>query len=266
LLNIGQTTELAIVETAMRGPGQIAYLVELAAPTHAVITNIGWAHIELLGSRDNIAQAKAEVIRPGITVFLNKGDDYYDYLCRVATERKAVIISYASEKIININRAAITAVAKHFDMTDEQISQGLKQYQASPHRQKILTSGDITIIDDTYNANPDAMHFALQILRETPAKRRIAVLGDMLELGDWAEALHKQVDIGGIDIVYTYGDLAKNIPHQEHFTDKTKLTAKLKETLRAGDAMLIKGSRSMQMEAIVEDMEKQAKSQKTNAL
>ena len=254
LLKIDQTTELAIAEMAMRGTGQIAYLTDLAAPTHAIITNIGWTHIELLGSRDNIAQAKAEVIRPGMTVFLNERDDYYNPFCQLAAERQASVISYTSEKIVDINRAAVTAIAKHFGLTDEQIAQGLKQFQSSPHRQKILTSGDITIIDDTYNANPDALRFALQVLRETTAKRRIAVLGDMLELGDWAETLHKQTDTGGIDIVYTYGELAKNIPHQEHFTDKTKLITKLKKFLKAGDIVLVKGSRSLQMETVVEEL------------
>ena len=254
LLKIDETTELAVVEMAMRGAGQIAYLAKLAAPTHAIITNIGWTHIELLGSRDNIAQAKAEVIRPGMTIFLNEQDDYFKFLRRTAHERSAQVISFHSPKIQDINQAAVTAIAKYFGLTAGQIAQGLQQYQSSPHRQKILTRGEITVIDDTYNANPDALHFALQVLRETPAQRRIAVLGDMLELGAWAETLHKQVATGGIDLVYTYGALAQNIPHQEHFTDKAELTAKLKATLRAGDAVLVKGSRAMQMETIVREI------------
>lgn len=254
LLKVNEKTELAIVEMAMRGIGQIEYLAKIARPTHAIITNIGWTHIELLGSQDNIAQAKAEVIRPEMTVFLNEQDDYYEYLCRIAAERHAQAISYRSEKILDINQAAVTAAAKHFGLTDAQIAVGLKSYQPSPHRQKIVQAGGITLIDDTYNANPDAMCFALQVLRETPAVRCVAVLGDMLELGDWAETLHKQINVSGIDIVYTYGQLAKNIPHQEHFTDKAELIAKLKTTLCTGDVVLFKGSRSMKMEEIMQDI------------
>ncbi|GBR77060.1 UDP-N-acetylmuramoyl-tripeptide--D-alanyl-D-alanine ligase, partial [Candidatus Termititenax persephonae] len=227
-----------------------------ARPTHAIITNIGWTHIELLGDRDNIAAAKAEIIQPGLTIFLNERDDYYAYLAGRAAEQKAKVLTYSGAGLLDSNRAAVTAAARHFGLTDSQIATGLAQYQPSPHRQRISARGGITIIDDTYNANPDAMNFALQALRETPATRRIAVLGDMLELGGWAEKLHRQIDVSGLDIVYTYRQLSENIPHQEHFTDKAALVKKLKELLRPGDAVLIKGSRSLQMETIVQELEK----------
>ena len=256
LLKITDTTELAIVEMAMRGPGQIDYLAGIAAPTQAVITNIGWAHIELLGtpgaaSRDNIAAAKAEIIRPGMTVFLNEQDDYHAYLCRIAAQQQASVVSYTSARLTDINKAAAAAVAGHFGLTPAQIAAGLASYQSSPHRQKILVRDGITIIDDTYNANPDAVHFALQILRETPARRRIAVLGDMLELGDRAETLHRQVDVTGIDLVYTLGGLAKYIPARENFREQAPLIARLKTLLRPGDALLIKGSRALGLEDVV---------------
>jgi UDP-N-acetylmuramoyl-tripeptide--D-alanyl-D-alanine ligase len=254
LLKITKETGLAVVEMAMRGAGQIEYLATLTKPTHAVITNIGWTHIELLGSRDHIAQAKAEVIQPNMTIFLYENDDYYAYLSKLAGERHARVIGYKSTKIVDINKAAAIAVAKHFGLTDEQIAAGLAQYQSSPQRQKVIEHNGVTIIDDTYNANPDAMDFALQVLRETPAVRRLAVLGDMLELGSWAEKLHQQIDVASLDIVYTYGKLSKNIPHQEHFTDKNALVKKLKEILRQGDIILIKGSRSMQMETIIQEL------------
>ncbi|GBR74411.1 hypothetical protein NO1_1589 [Candidatus Termititenax aidoneus] len=254
LLKITQQTELAVVEMAMRGAGQIDYLTKIAKPTHAIITNIGWTHIELLGGRDNIAQAKAEVIQPNMTIFLNENDDYYAYLSKAANERNARVIGYKSAKILDINKAAATAAAKHFGLTDGQIAAGLVRYQPSPQRQKIIEHNGVIIIDDTYNANPDATNFALQVLRETPAARRIAVLGDMLELGGWAEKLHRQIDTSSLDIVYTYGKLSENIPHREHFTDKAVLVKKLKELLRPGDAVLIKGSRGLQMETIIQEL------------
>jgi UDP-N-acetylmuramoyl-tripeptide--D-alanyl-D-alanine ligase len=254
LLKITEQTELTVVEMAMRGAGQIEYLARLAKPTHAVITNIGWTHIELLGSRDNIAQAKAEVIQPNMTIFLNENDDYYAYLSKIAGERNAQVIGYKSAKILDINKAVVISVAKHFGLTDEQIAAGLAQYQPSPQRQKIIEHHGVTIIDGTYNANPDAVNFALHVLRETPAARHIAVLGDMLELGSWAEKLHRQIDVTGLDLVYTYGKLSANIPQQEHFTDKAALVKKLKELLRQGDAVLVKGSRGLQMETIIQEL------------
>ncbi|MDR1452396.1 MAG: UDP-N-acetylmuramoyl-tripeptide--D-alanyl-D-alanine ligase [Candidatus Margulisbacteria bacterium] len=254
LLKIEEHTELAVVEMAMRGAGQIEYLSRIARPTHAVITNIGWTHIELLGSRNSIAQAKAEIIQPDMTIFLNENDDYFTYLRQIAGARNARVIGYKSAKILDINKAAVTAVAKHFGLTDEQIAAGLARGQSSPHRQKIIKHNGLTLIDDTYNANPDAVNFALQALRETPAARRIAVLGDMLELGGWAETLHKQINTAGLDMVYTCGQLSANIPQQEHFTDKGALVKKLKETLRPGDVVLCKGSRGLQMETIVQEL------------
>ncbi|MDR2431853.1 MAG: UDP-N-acetylmuramoyl-tripeptide--D-alanyl-D-alanine ligase [Candidatus Margulisbacteria bacterium] len=254
LLKIDEKTELAIVEMAMRGRGQIDYLAGLAKPTHAVITNIGRTHIELLGSADNIARAKAEVIRAGMTIFLNEKDAYYQYLADTAAARNAKVAPYSSARILDINEAAARTVAGYFGLSEAEIAAGLKPCQPSPHRQKISERGGVIIIDDTYNANPDAVDFALQALRETPAKRRIAVLGDMLELGAWAEKLHKQVDVSGIDLVYTLGRLAARIPCHKNFTDKTQLAQELQNILRPGDAVLVKGSRSLGMETIVQEL------------
>lgn len=257
LLKIEPQHELAIIEMAMRGLGQIEYLAQLTEPTHAVITNIGFTHIELLKTREAIATAKSEVINKNVTVFLNRRDDYFDFLKDTADSKHATVIPYTYERTTEANQAAVVAIAKHFGLTDEQISKGLSGYQSSSHRLRTIGSqkyAGVTIIDDTYNSNPDGLTFALNIARETPAKRRIAVLGDMKELGEFNKILHEQVRTDGFDLVFGYGELASYFKHSKNFKTEQKeaLIKELSTVLQPGDLLLIKGSRSMQMEEIVE--------------
>ena len=256
LLKIEPQHELAIVEMGMRGLGQIEYLAKLTEPTHAVITNIGFTHIELLKTREAIATAKSEVIAKGATVFLNCRDEYYDFIKDTADSNHATVIPYTYAKTTEANQAAVTAIAKHFGLSDTQIAQGLASYTSSSHRLRLLKSQKYvgaTLIDDTYNSNPDGLSFALNIARETQATRRIAVLGDMKELGDFGKMLHESIHTQGFDFVFGYGDLAQHFRHAQHYATKykTDLIAALRTLIRPGDLIIIKGSRSMKMEEIV---------------
>ena len=256
LLKIEPQHEIAIIEMGMRGLGQIEYLAKLTEPTHAVITNIGFTHIELLKTREAIATAKSEVIAKGVTVFLNRRDDYFDFIKDTADSNHATVVPYAYDKTTEANQAAVTAIAKHFGLSDTQIAQGLKNYQSSSHRLRFLKSQKyvgVTIIDDTYNSNPDGLSFALNIARETQATRHIAILGDMKELGDFGQMLHESIHTQGFDFVFGYGDLAQHFRHAQHYaTNHTKdLIATVRAIIRPGDLLIIKGSRSMKMEEIV---------------
>lgn len=254
LLQIEAQHEIAIVEMAMRGLGQIEYLAKLAEPTHAIITNIGFSHLELLKTREAIATAKSEVINKGVTVFLNRRDEYYDFIKDTADNKQATVLPYTYEKTTEANQAAVHAIAKHFGLTDEQIATGLASYRSSSHRLHTLHSQKypgVTIIDDAYNSNPDGLNFALNIARETPAKRRLAVLGDMKELGEFSKMLHESIPTQDFDYVFGYGELAQYFPNAKYYTDKTMLIAELQTLLHVGDLIIIKGSRSMHMEDIV---------------
>lgn len=255
LLKIEPQHEIAIVEMAMRGSGQIEYLARLTEPTHAIITNIGFSHLELLKTREAIATAKSEVIDKGVTVFLNRRDDYFDFLKDTADSKHATVIPYTYQKTTEANQAAVTTIARHFGLTDAQISAGLATYKSSSHRLRTINSQKhpgVTIIDDTYNSNPDGLTFALNIARETPATRRIAVLGDMKELGDFSKMLHEQIRTDGFDHVFGYGELAQYFTKVTYHPDKEKLIAELSSFLKYGDLVIVKGSRSMKMEEIVE--------------
>jgi len=227
-----QKEEVMVLEMAMRGIGQVAELAKIASPDIAVITNVGEAHIELLGSRDNIARAKGEILqgskRGGIAI-LNRDDDYFKYLSSVA---KGPVLSFGSDGQADWNISELTPVELgHYSFL---LRTGQREYAVrcpwpgrhqvynaaaalvaasvlgvdvskavlslaacAPSEQRfniIMLEQGVTLIDDTYNAGPASMLAALNALAETKAPgRRIAVLGSMFELGARSRAAHQEV-------------------------------------------------------------------------
>lgn len=262
-------TEVLVVEMAMRGLGQIAQLCEIAQPQIGIITNIGTAHLELLGSQDNIAKAKAELIYAlpegqGIAI-LNGDDPFTPLIQQVAQtqQRDVTVMTYgledhndlqATQIIYNkdgcatfdirgipadypgdgqeipmpvqlhvpgshsvYNALAAAAAGVCLGLTSHQIAQALEQTQAAPMRQVSHDLEDGTLlIDDTYNANPDSMKAALEVLsRLDPNRLHVAVLGDMGELGPQEALLHQQVGAmvsqTQTDVLITIGQAARGI-------------------------------------------------------
>jgi UDP-N-acetylmuramoyl-tripeptide--D-alanyl-D-alanine ligase len=261
VLSASPSTEVLIVEMAMRGFGQIEELCQVARPRVGIVTNIGPVHLELLGSKENVARAKAELIcelpdRRGIAI-LNGDDPYTPFIREVArtAERdihvvifglgahndiRASHIDYDTEGRPSFDlmlpggiprRVALPLAGRHsvynalaaaaagvsLNMDADLIVSALEHAHPAPMRQvrHQLENGTL-LIDDTYNANPDSMRSALEVLaRLDPARLHIAVLGDMGELGDGEAALHEEVGavVGqtGVDVLVTVGPLASNI-------------------------------------------------------
>lgn len=232
LLQLNEAHNAAVLEMGMRGTGQIGYLANIAQPTVAVITNIGPQHIELLGSLQAIAGAKAEVLpflpMHGCAV-LPADSEHLDFLkqyaaCPVVTfgesetadyrvldigtdESGNVVftIQHSEQKIANlklplpgrhnaINAAAALAVAGVLRVPLEDAARVLEQVEVPGARMRVVQANGITIIDDCYNAGPNSMHAALETLRDFPGNgRRFAVLGAMRELGDWTSSEHRKI-------------------------------------------------------------------------
>ena len=123
--------DIAVVELAMRGLGQIETLAKIAEPTHAIITNVGYTHLELLHSRDSIALAKSEVIRKGIKVFLNKKDDYYDFLRERAEEKDALVVDFDYNHLLEANENAVRTITLEFGLDEKAIDKGLESLNLS---------------------------------------------------------------------------------------------------------------------------------------
>lgn len=286
LLAAPADTEAVVLEMAMRGPGQIAQLTEIARPDVGVIVNVGHAHLELLGSIEAIAAAKAELIaglEPGTCAIVPAGEPLLDaYLredVRTVTfgeggdvsllERRAdgtVEIAVGGERIVlrpsfrqahNLrNLLAAVAAARALGVVPD----GSLEVSFSAMRgQRAELPGGAVLIDDCYNANPMSMSAAIDDLAETATGRRVAILGDMLELGPDAPRLHRELGehagARGVELLIAVGplaaDTARAFAGDSHAVADARAAAELAPgLLRAGDTVLVKGSRGVGLERV----------------
>ncbi|HEX5224643.1 MAG TPA: UDP-N-acetylmuramoyl-tripeptide--D-alanyl-D-alanine ligase [Solirubrobacteraceae bacterium] len=298
VLSAPADTECLVLELAMRGPGQIAELTAIAEPDVGVIVNVGTAHLELLGTREAIAAAKAELIaglRPGAAAVVPAGEpllaphlredvrtitfgapepsatgDGADVwlLAREAGGRVRIAVDAGAGQVElrpsfsqthNLgNLLAAVAAAGTLGVRPG----GDLNVEFSPGRGQLLELADgVAVIDDCYNANPMSMRAAIDELARAPARRRVAVLGDMLELGRDAPALHREIGAhaaaAGVDVLIAVGGLATELGAgyggELHLAPDAAAAATLAAELVApGDTVLVKASRGVGLERVVE--------------
>ena len=300
LLNLAPEHQAAVIETGMNHFGEIRYLGEMVRPTVAVITNVGDAHIENLGgTRQGILQAKCEIfenLQPGGLAVLNGDDELLSGLalpfetvlcgrhercgvrvtnvaehgiegvtCTVTTKRDVYEVSIPSPGAYMIYPAAMAiAIGEHLGLTKAELLSGIAAYRPVGSRMHLVRcSNDRIIIDDCYNANPQAMAEALRILAQTEHPRRMAVLGDMGELGDLTEQAHQ--DMGtlartlGLNTVVAIGPKSKAIqeadPDALWFPTVTEALPAIRAAFTAGTAVLVKASHAMHFTDIVKELE-----------
>lgn len=300
LFRLEKTHEAAVIEMGMSGFEEISRMTKAVKPDVAIISNIGVSHIEKLGSREGILSAKLEILhgmKADAPLILNADDDmlitvrpgthpvtYYGVDNEKSMFKAFEITSKENEIDLTFgfkggsgrvslpfpgrhnvyNALAAVAAGSFFGIEPLEGFEALKNYVPAGMRQRINKKGGITFIEDCYNASPDSQAAALAVLGGMTAKRKIAVIGDMLELGDVSEAAHYGVGTkaaeNGIDAVFTYGErslqTAKgaadgNIPFVRSFDDKKKLSDELTSYLREGDAVLFKASRGMKLEDVI---------------
>ena len=303
LFRLEKCHEAAVIEMGMNHFGEISRLSKTVRPDIGVITNVGTAHIENLGSRNGILKAKSEILdgmKAGSPLVIN-GDS--DILNRIQADDYKLIrfgldggditaenidptslgsgftIKYReqsarafvpSQGIHNVyNGLCAIAVGLLLGMTLEECVRGLRNFSPEGMRQKITSVKGMTFIEDCYNANLDSMCAALETLKSLKIKRTVAVLGDMLELGDFSKEAHQRVGEKAFEtecaLVVTFGEAAENIAEAfiksggvaKAFRDKTELTNYLRENLKEGDTVLFKGSRGMKMEEIFTSLYKE---------
>ena len=280
--------EVMVLEMGMNHLGELSYLSKIAKPTLAVITNVGTAHIGNLGSRENILKAKLE-IRDGLTgklIINNDNDllhDYYlnnkDNIITVGINNDSDImakdISYDEntsykyeDTLINLkvggeafiyNSMLGIAVGKELGLTNDEIKKGIESFELTKNRLQIIDVNGYKIIDESYNANFDSMKEAVTNLGKSEG-RKIAVLGDMLELGNYSKDIHKSigkvVNDNNIDILVTVGNDSKYIDEEakcdkKHFDNNSDAINYLKEIVEEKDSILVKASNSLKFIEIV---------------
>jgi len=292
VLEAPEDTELLVLEMAMRGPGQIAELAAIAEPRVGVITNVGPVHVELLGSVEAVAAAKAEILvalpsdgtavvpvdagelephldaAPGLLRFGPGGDveaveqRVVDGVTEalIATPAGQARFHFPFSEAHNLTNAlaaigaGVALGAPLDEMADRAANIGFSRF-----RGERLELGDgIVLVNDCYNANPVSMRAALDHLASLGGSRRIAVLGEMAELGPDAPTFHREVGEHargeGVDMLIGVGESARGYDPDELVADPAEAAELLAAQLEPGDAILVKGSRSAGLEAVAETL------------
>ena len=295
LLRLTEYHGVSILEMGANQPGDIEKLCKIAYPTHGLITNIAPAHLEGFGDIKTVANTKGELFKSlsnGLS-FINAADNrvndletYGDTItfgltsnCDYPTDLHhnkdgSIILTIAAEEIktnsINLSFAknviACSTIARELGLSWEAIKDRILTSQPPKGRCEIKTNGQITVIDDTYNANVDSTIAAIDYLKAFSGNgKRIFIFGDMLELGDSSEDQHriigKKCQKEELSVVFTIGnetivtheEINNSILHK-HFEQKETLLSNLNEIISEGDKILVKGSRGMRMEKIVEQI------------
>ena len=288
--------QIAVLEMGISDFGEMARLTKIAKPDTCVITNIGTCHLENLGDRDGVLKAKTEIfqsMKPNGHIVLNGDDDklitvreyngvkrdvYADQVeskglkgvaCRIHLGEDAFDVLVPTPGIHMVyNALAAAAVGRIYGLTIEEIRRGIESLETIRGRFKMIETDKFLVVDDCYNANPMSMKASLDVLHDGEG-RRVAILGDMGELGEDEAALHEGVGIHaaacGIDACVCAGDLAVHIaeaarkanPDFPVYYEKTResLLEHLNDYVQKGDTILVKASHFMKFEEVVKALE-----------
>ena len=303
LLELTEEHKAAVVEIGMRGLRQIAALAKIVKPTVAIVTNVNETHMELLGSMENIAKAKGELvesIQAGGTVILNVDNHYVADMVKLVKPGVKIITNgiekpadLKAENVVtgeastdfdllykgklfhfdlpiigrhNVSNAlAAIAAGMNEGLLYKRSQRGLLSFATTKMRFEVIRRDKITIVNDAYNASPASMRAAIKTSAEIYDTRKIAVLGDMFELGDIAEKAHREIGEyvfeNGFEILITVGELGKFIAEgakaagmkNVFVTDSHEDAAKtLRGILQHDDVILFKASHGMHMEKVIE--------------
>jgi len=292
LLQIDESHNFAVIEMAMRGRGEIALLTEIANPNIGIITNVGTAHIGRLGSREAIAQAKCELLAKmndsGVAI-LNADNDLLMKTAKDIWHGETItyglnsgdlrgeLVANQTLKVDNrlypvplngqhnaLNYLAAIATAKVLGIDLSVLEKGVEVTLPKGRAKRHLLSNNIEILDETYNAGLESMIAALHLLKQTEGKRKIAVLGTMKELGDYAPQLHRQVGetvkalnldvlliLADEDVTKTMAEGAMGVD-TEIFSNHDDLFNHLKQIMEEGDRILLKASNSVGLSKVVD--------------
>ncbi|MCX7983794.1 MAG: UDP-N-acetylmuramoyl-tripeptide--D-alanyl-D-alanine ligase [Bacteroidetes bacterium] len=307
LFKLEQSHDIGVLEAGTNHNGELMYLCTIAEPTHGLITNIGREHLEFFGSLEGVARAEGELFEylreHNGTLIINADDSWieklaqgYTRVVRYGFQKRSVFVRGKRLRIQDngcatftvktrcgkefsvvipipgvhnaMNALAAVTIGLLFHVPKKKIQKALEAAPTPSKRMEVFKLNGILILDDSYNANPDSVHAALRSLAQIRCSgKRVAVLGDMLELGEHAPQYHREIGEAlatySIDLLITYGPLAheyyiaSTIAEKYHCEKKEYVYNILDALLKPGDCVLIKGSRGMKMEDIVHHLRKQ---------
>ena len=268
ILNCPDDARFLVLEMGSNHPGEIAALCDIAAPDVGVVTGVGTAHLEFFRTRGGIAKEKGALVESAKEFAVYPaGDDFASELASRSPRAVAVAAeppdglldrSAALPPHFAANAALAFAVASRFGVTVGQSREALAGFSLPGARWRLREKWGATFIDDTYNANPDSMLAALDALAAAPCEgRRVAVLGDMLELGEDAPEYHRKVFARAMELkiplVIGVGELSSQCLCHCVYKDVKKLKKKFRLDVSAGDLVLLKGSHAVGLGALLEE-------------
>ena len=291
IFECGESADVAIIEMGASKPGEIEYICNIAKPDMGIITNVYEAHLEYFGDIKEVAKTKSALfssLPETGTAFMNKDDAFIptmsvscnrveysfsksvDYKGKWSADDLSVIINNtkiklsAPSKIMGMNALAVFSIASHLGMDAQTIKTQIESFQTPTGRGDVINIQDIIVINDSYNANLESARSGINNLASLDkGNRKIAVIGDMLELGEMEKEYHQilgeYLSEKKVDAVFACGDLTRHTIHamngtamfHQFYDNKASLLTDLKEFLMTGDIIYIKGSRGMKMEEII---------------
>lgn len=296
--------DVAVIELGTNHFGELKYLCEIAEPTHGLITNIGKEHLEFFGDENGVAKEEKELFRfledSGGFPFVNGDDKYLEgeckklkrslcygtsskadvraknikmnelgqpkFRCVWAKKKRSFTITLSVPGMHNvINALPAISVGLKLKVKEKKIAEALKRFSSASNRMEMLSHNGVTIVNDTYNSNPDSVIVALKTLQSFNTNgKKIVVLGDMRELGDASKREHTNIGVVAaemkFDHLFTVGPFSRYTNEAysresgKHFESKDELVSELKKILHHGDVVLVKGSRGMTMEDVVNQL------------
>ena len=297
IFDFDEDIEVAILEMGMENKGEITQLTSIAQPDISVITSIGSAHMENLGSKFGIAQAKCEILEGtkdnGLFLYNKECKEIDEVLATLDIKNKKIVsfgqggdvfltsnVNQEKEGIVfqcNLMNEAVHLhafgefqamnalpciyIAKACHLQSESILKGLRDLEMTKMRTQLILAGQAHILDDTYKSNPESAKAAIDTLMAIPAKKHIAILADMLDLGSQEKELHYDIGVyakeKGVDTLYCTGPLSKETAsgfHGNWYETKEEIYQACKSFLQEDCVILVKGSRAMQMDTLVDDL------------
>lgn len=273
LLAMARDTEFGVVEMGASACGEIALLASIAEPNYGIITNIGRSHLEGFGGPEGVRRGKGELFdflnANGGTAFVPLEDAT---LVEMASERSDMAVEYYTRAIADsieshlegeynhANIAAAVEVGTYFDIAPERITHAIGSYIPDNNRSQRIESSRNTVIADCYNANPSSMAAAIENMRKETAARKLLILGDMLELGEWSRDEHRRIlqsaleipDAGILLVGPRFAETAEGNGMVKCFATTAELIEYLKANPIDGYTVLVKGSHSMALEKTLE--------------
>lgn len=315
LFDLSPDDKVSVIEMGMSARGEIEYMSKLVRPDIAVITNIGTSHLAALGTRENICAAKLEIVsglkkdgslmlnadepllfatrghvepEPEFVSVYNRFGDYRAVNIRYLENGIMYDLIYNNKAVTNVEIPALGrhnvynsliayAVGVKLGMTDDMIRRGLLTFVSTDKRQNIYDVGGITVIDDCYNASPESMRAAIDVLTSIASRRGVkpcALLGDMLELGEYSRLMHDQLGQYAAQMkvqkLYCYGAMADivaeaaikkgvradNVYVSLDSDNPTEMAKMINSSMQSGDVLLVKASRAVSAERVIEALKK----------